>query len=104
MALMTVNDGESTDFRSINRWSANKKLDVVLRLLRGEKLEEVSREVGVEAHRQGVVRIILVRFPGAEHPDPRGQCCRHIEDPLFTSTHVVYALGPGELSLSKPSP
>ena len=51
MALMTVNDEGSTDFRSTNRWSASKKLDVVLRLLRGEKLEEVSREVGVEAHR-----------------------------------------------------
>ncbi len=51
MALMTVNDEGSTDFRSNNRWSASKKLDVVLRLLRGEKLEEVSREVGVEAHR-----------------------------------------------------
>lgn len=51
MALMTVNDEGSTDFRTKNRWSASKKLDVVLRLLRGEKLEEVSREVGVEAHR-----------------------------------------------------
>ncbi len=51
MALMTVNDEGSADFRSKNRWSASKKLDVVLRLLRGEKLEEVSREVGVEAHR-----------------------------------------------------
>ena len=51
MALMTVNDEGSTDSRANNRWSASKKLDVVLRLLRGEKLEEVSREVGVEAHR-----------------------------------------------------
>jgi transposase-like protein len=51
MALMTVNDEGTADFRSNNRWSASKKLDVVLRLLRGEKLEELSREVGVEAHR-----------------------------------------------------
>ena len=51
MALMTVNDEGTADARSSNRWSASKKLDVVLRLLRGEKLEEVSREVGVEAHR-----------------------------------------------------
>jgi transposase len=51
MALMTVNDEGTADFRSNNRWSASKKLDVVLRLLRGEKLDEVSREVGVEAHR-----------------------------------------------------
>jgi transposase len=51
MALMKVNDEGTADNRSSNRWSANKKLDVVLRLLRGEKLEEVSRELGVEAHR-----------------------------------------------------
>ena len=51
MDLMTVSDEGTADSRSNNRWSANKKLDVVLRLLRGEKLEEVGREVGVEAHR-----------------------------------------------------
>ena len=51
MALMTVDKESNGDFRSKARWSANKKLDVVLRLLRGEKLEEVSRELGVEAHR-----------------------------------------------------
>ncbi len=31
------------------RWSASRKRDVVLRLLRGESLDAVSREVGVEA-------------------------------------------------------
>jgi len=51
MALMTVNNEETGDFRSKPRWSANKKLDAVMRLLRGEKLEELSRELGVEAHR-----------------------------------------------------
>jgi len=51
MALMTVQGDGSGDHRSNNRWSANKKMDVVLRLLRGEKLEELSRELGVEAHR-----------------------------------------------------
>ena len=33
------------------RWSASRKRDVVLRLLRGESLETVSREVGVELYR-----------------------------------------------------
>ncbi len=33
------------------RWSAGRKRDVVLRLLRGESLEAVSREVGVEIYR-----------------------------------------------------
>lgn len=51
MALMSVNDENSGDFRSKPRWSAGKKMDVVLRLLRGEKLDTLSREVGVEAHR-----------------------------------------------------
>lgn len=39
------------DFRSKPRWSANKKTDAVLRLLRGEAVDELSRELGVEAHR-----------------------------------------------------
>ena len=51
MALMTVDSEGTGDFRSSPRWSAGKKMDVVLRLLRGEKLEELSRELGVEAHR-----------------------------------------------------
>ena len=33
------------------RWSASRKRDVVLRLLRGESLDAVSREVGVEIYR-----------------------------------------------------
>ena len=32
------------------RWSASRKRDVVLRLLRGESLEALSREVGVEIY------------------------------------------------------
>lgn len=42
---------EEPDFRSRPRWSANRKMDVVMRLLRGESLDSVSRELGVEAHR-----------------------------------------------------
>jgi len=33
------------------RWTARKKADVVVRLLRGESLDELSRELRVEAHR-----------------------------------------------------
>ncbi len=33
------------------RWSTGRKRDVVLRLLRGESLEALSREVGVEIYR-----------------------------------------------------
>ena len=42
---------QSADQGPEMRWSANRKTDVVLQLLRGEPLHEVSRQVGVEAHR-----------------------------------------------------
>src|SRR5215212_9467834 len=44
-------DEQGKDFRSRPRWSVGKKTEVVLRLLRGESLEELSRELKVEAHR-----------------------------------------------------
>ncbi len=34
-----------------SRWSARRKADAVVRLLRGESLDELSRELRVEAHR-----------------------------------------------------
>jgi transposase-like protein len=55
MPVMTVHNEDhsehSGDPRSRPRWSAGKKTDAVLRLLRGEPLEVLSRELGVEAHR-----------------------------------------------------
>jgi transposase-like protein len=55
MPVMAVNNEnpheQAGDYRSRPRWSAGKKMDAVLRLLRGEPLETLSREVGVEAHR-----------------------------------------------------
>jgi transposase-like protein len=48
---MSVDDEPQDDFRPRPRWSANRKIDVVLRLLRGESLEDVSRQVGVDVHR-----------------------------------------------------
>jgi transposase len=52
MAVNKENQHEQTgDYRSRPRWSAGKKMDAVLRLLRGEPLEVLSRELGVEAHR-----------------------------------------------------
>jgi transposase InsO family protein len=52
MAVNNQNQPESSgDYRSGPRWSAGKKMDAVLRLLRGEPLEALSRELGVEAHR-----------------------------------------------------
>ena len=52
MAVNNENQYEQTgDHRSRPRWSAGKKMDAVLRLLRGEPLEGLSRELGIEAHR-----------------------------------------------------
>jgi transposase len=35
----------------VQRWSKRRKMEVVLRLFRGESLDEVSRDVGVEISR-----------------------------------------------------
>jgi transposase-like protein len=55
MPVMAVNNQNqhepAGDYRSRPWWSAGKKMDGVLRLLRGEPLETRSRELGVEAHR-----------------------------------------------------
>jgi hypothetical protein len=52
MALMTVNNhneqGKDHRAAALVGWEKTK---AVLRLLRGEPLEELSRELGVEAHR-----------------------------------------------------
>jgi transposase-like protein len=55
MPVMAVNNEnqheQAGDYRSRPRWSAGRKMEAVLRLLRGEPLETLSRELGVEAHR-----------------------------------------------------
>ncbi len=45
-------DGEegSGDFRWGPGWWVNRKMDVVMRMLRGEPLDSLCRELGVEAH------------------------------------------------------
>ena len=44
------NDGNGNEDRSPERWSAQSKSEVVLRLFRGEAIDAVSREVQVPAH------------------------------------------------------
>ena len=43
--------GDVTGPAVIQRWSAARKREIVLRLLRGESLDLVSREIGVEPYR-----------------------------------------------------
>ena len=42
---------EAAPGKSIQRWSAARKRDVVLRLLRGESVEAVSRQIEIEPYR-----------------------------------------------------
>ena len=55
MPVMAVNNENQQqgagDYRSRPRWSAGEKMEAVLRPLRGEPLEVLSRELQVEAHR-----------------------------------------------------
>src|SRR2546421_9433211 len=42
---------ETVPGKPVQRWSAARKRDVVLRLLRGESIEAVSRQIGIEPFR-----------------------------------------------------
>lgn len=42
---------EKTGPKAVQRWSAARKREIVLRLLRGEPLDALSREIGVEPYR-----------------------------------------------------
>src|ERR1700758_4606358 len=44
-------DAQTSPGKPIQRWSAARKREVVLRLLRGESIEAVSRQVAVEPYR-----------------------------------------------------
>src|SRR3954471_22263570 len=48
---LPTSSGEKAGAMVIQRWSATRKREVVLRLLRGESLDAVSREIGVEVYR-----------------------------------------------------
>jgi hypothetical protein len=60
MALMTVNNEEAGDFRSKPRRSAGRKMDVVLHLLRGEKLT-TSATLALAP----LMQCHIVRFPAS---------------------------------------
>jgi hypothetical protein len=47
---MTEEKGKKAKREFPERWSAQQKMEVVLRLLRGEGLGDVSREIQVRAH------------------------------------------------------
>jgi transposase-like protein len=49
--VMPTTGGQSGPLKSNQRWSARRKREVVLRLLRGESVQALSRELGVEIYR-----------------------------------------------------
>jgi len=65
----------------VKRWSAKKKLEVVLRLLSGETVDDVSREIGIEISKldewkREAIDGIEARFK-VRNTDPRGaELCR----------------------------
>jgi hypothetical protein len=79
MPVMAVNNEnpheQAGDYRSRPRWSAGKKVDAVLRLLRGESLEVLSRELQVEAHRPGG---LAGRLPGWRQGRVEGPAARPV--------------------------
>jgi transposase len=48
---LPTDSGEKAEPTVIQRWSAARRRDLVIRLLRGESLDVVSREIGVEPYR-----------------------------------------------------
>ena len=48
---LPTDSGEKAGPKVIQRWSATRKREVVLRLLRGESLDLISREIGIETYR-----------------------------------------------------
>jgi len=48
---LPTSSGAKAEPKVIQRWSATRKREIVLRLLRGEALDVVSREIGVEVYR-----------------------------------------------------
>lgn len=48
---LPTDSGAKAEPKVMQRWSAARKREIVLRLLRGESLDVVSREIGVEVYR-----------------------------------------------------
>ncbi len=48
---LPTDSGEKAGPKVIQRWSAARKREVVIRLVRGESLDAVSREIGIEPYR-----------------------------------------------------
>jgi transposase len=48
---LPTGSGEKAEPKVMQRWSAARKREIVLRLLRGESLDMISREVGLEPYR-----------------------------------------------------
>ena len=50
------------NFKQPKRWSAQRKVDAVMRLFRGEDLDSVSRDLGIESYRLNEWREAIKAF------------------------------------------
>ena len=48
---LPTGSGEKAEPKVMQRWSAARKREIVVRLLRGEPLDMISREIGLEPYR-----------------------------------------------------
>jgi transposase-like protein len=77
-----VGEGTSTEAAEVpERWSSGKKAEVVLRLLRGEDVGTVSRQVGVAAHELEEWRRVFIEggktgLKGRGEPDAERELTR----------------------------
>jgi len=77
---------ETVPGKPVQRWSAARKRDVVLRLLRGESIEAISRQIGIEPYRLEQWRErTLAALDSALKERPE-------DDPLQAGLGAAYAL------------
>jgi hypothetical protein len=83
---LPTSSGETAGPTVTQGWSVARKREVVLRLLRGESLDAVSREIGVEPISQAVTS----RFGGIAADAARGVSLRLDNGPQYTSYHFSH--------------
>jgi len=92
----------------VKRWSAKRKQEVVLRLLRGESLDALSRETGVPAGDLSSWRDEFLEAGQAglkrRSEDPKADALERVELQEFTRDRVVFDTGAarGENTVSVP--
>ena len=107
-ARSATEEGSKNGWKKFERFSARQKTEVVLRLLRGEALDAVSRELGIPAARLAIWReAFLNAGQAALKTHPLDSCDREIgrlREKLGESTMEIELLREkiGRLETSRP--